>query len=223
MPSPLRLFTLLILLCPPLLATPRVHDFGHGLTYIRIQAIPDDLPSAENTPSAKAWIVDLRGAKTDQSQTRTLLAWLRARPAKDRPALVLLNNDTSQFLSERVINGKIASLITLAPAGSAIEPDIIVETTISADKVAEVALRDEETFGTLVTPSPDKVRWDEATLDKDIKEGGAGLAPEPVETTQALDEKKVETYKPRDLVLARAIQIHRGLLALNTGRKTMQR
>lgn len=196
-------------------AAPQVHDLGQGLGYLQIRSVPADLPGRQDkVPEQQAWVIDLRGAKTDQSQTRTLLAWLRFHSKASAPSLVLLNADTTHMLREMIIEAQWPSLITLAPAPAGFQADILVDANAEADRKAGDAIKEGRKPVELISITQAKVRWDEEVLAKEKSNGGSGIAPPPAELERKPDPAATEAFKPGDPVLARAVQIHRSLLAL---------
>ena len=198
------------------LAAPQVQDLGEGLSYIQIRHVPADIPGKQNAPLAppQAWVIDLRGAKTDQSQSRTLVAWLRFHSKASTPSLVLLNADTTEQLRDMIMDTQWPSMITLAPAPSGFRADILVDTNLEADRKAGDSIEDGKALRELITIKQAKARWDESILAKEKANGGTGLAPMPESVEKKPDEAAAEAFKPNDQVLARAVQIHRSLIAL---------
>jgi len=196
-------------------AGPNQADLGEGLGYVRIMRVPEDLPSTKQTPTERNTLVfDLRDATTDQSQTRTLLAYVKSQVKADRPSLILLNDGTSPMLREMLMDADWPALITLAPARVKFQPDITVEANLEEDRRASLALAEGINPAELIQTKQTKERWDESSLTKDHQDGGAGLGPQPPEPKGKLDENTTKAFTPKDQVLARAVQIHRGMIAL---------
>jgi hypothetical protein len=201
-----RALTLCLLGC--LLAGPGrasiVRDLGLGLTYYRVHRLPDDQPSP---PSGRpgACILDLRYAKSDEASAATLRAWIKFNVSVHAPVFVLENAATDPALLEAVPGGGQPGLIILAPVGAKIGPDIAVRVGPREDRKAYDALDKGADVTSLLSDYPDKPRIDEAYLEK-----------EHIPDSEA-PEVPTEKLPPRPLtdpMLQRAVQLHRGLLAL---------
>lgn len=196
-------------------ASPNQADLGEGLGYVRIMRVPEDLPSTrQGTPERNALVLDLRDAATDQSQTRTLLAYVKSQVKAERPSLILLNDGTTPMLREMLMETAWPALITLAPARVKFHPDITVDTSVEEDRSASLALAEGINPAELIQTKQTKDRWDESSLTKDHQDGGSGVGPQPPEPKGKLDEMQTKAFTPKDQVLARAVQIHRGMIAL---------
>jgi hypothetical protein len=182
-----------------------VRDLGMGLTYYRVHDLPTDQPSP---PSGRpgACIVDLRYAKSDEGSAAALRAWVRFNATPHAPIFLLENARTDPALLAALPGNGQVGLIVLAPADARIGPDFAVRVSEKADRRAYEALEKGADISTLLRDYPDKPRIDEAYLEK--------------EHLADSDAPDVDTDKPApprplvDAMLQRAVQLHRGLLAL---------
>jgi hypothetical protein len=199
-------------------ASGRIEDLGQGLVYLRPDAHADDMALLK-TLAAKSAVLDLRAV----SSCENAAGWLAA--VKDFTVtghfcLVLLSPETAPAL----ISGFSAPLpgcITVGRAAPALGAGILVETPAAADRQACEAIGKGEPLAKLITENADKPRYDEAVL---AKEHAAGLdgeaAPSDDPETFPAPAKTGDVKTPAapapliDAVLERAVQIHRGLLAL---------
>ncbi|HEY1764033.1 MAG TPA: hypothetical protein VGF85_03855 [Opitutaceae bacterium] len=193
------------LLVPFVQAASIPQDLGQGLTYYRIHVLPADLPS---TPTAGpgACVVDLRFAKTDESAAAALKAWLKFNASPQAPIFVLENASTSPALLAAVGTGGPAGLLVIAPDSEGLAPDIAVHVSAEIDAKSYKALDAGTPIQALLKDNPEKPRVDEAYLEKEHLSDGD--APDAASDQQAPPGPLI------DLVLQRAVQIDRGLLAL---------
>ena len=97
-------------------------------------------------------------------------------------------------------------VVVLAPASGKLSPDIAVRVDADTDRRAYDALEKGASLASLLSDNPDKPRIDEAYLEREHLSDG--------------DAPDVASDKPSppsplvDSVLQRAVQLHRGLLAL---------
>lgn len=184
-------------------ATP-ARDLGQGLSYYRVHVLPDDLPS---NPAGKpgACIVDLRFAKSDESAASALKAWIKFNASARTPVFVLENSETVPSILAAVPEGT-GGLVVLAPESDKLGPDVAVRVSPDLDRRAYDALEKGAQVETLLSDYPAKQRIDEEYLEKehlsdsDAQESGSDKPSPPGPLV--------------DLMLQRAIQLHRGLLAL---------
>jgi hypothetical protein len=207
-------------------------DLGRGLTYARLQQLPDDDALLATVWKAPALIIDLRhpvGA-TGQSIPADLPS--RSRTA---PLFILVGPDTPAGLLA-ALRDHAPALITIGLAAPGLTPDIALPLSPEADRRAYDALAAGASAESLISESLAKRRFDEAALARERDSGAAeeeapGLngtdqntalpaarpptaaaAPAPVEIKSA---PPVEPKPPViDAVLQRAVQLHRALLAL---------
>lgn len=186
--------------CP---AATLVRDLGKGLTYYRVHELPADQPSPQSGRPG-ACIVDLRYAKSDEPSAATLRAWIKFNVSVHAPVFVLENAQTDPALLAALPGNGQPGLVVLAPVTDNVAPDIAVHVTPEQDRRAYQALEKGADVGTLLRDFPDKPRIDEAYLEK-----------EHISDSDAPDTPEDKTPLPlTDPLLQRAVQLHRGLLAL---------
>jgi hypothetical protein len=190
-------------------AAPLVRDLGQGLLYYRAHHLPGDLPAAG--PGARvACVLDLRFADGDPAAPAALAAWIGFNATPRTPVLVLANPATSSALLGPLARLDDGGLIVVGPAEAGFHPDIAVNTSPSADRQAYEALDHGTPLAALLSDHPEKPRMDEAELarehlpDSALAEAGPDRKAEPA---------PAQSPAP-DRVLQRAVQIHRGLVAL---------
>jgi len=194
-----------ILLAPGAMGSQPARDLGQGLAYYRVHELPADLPT---NPGARPGpgVLDLRFAKSDEASAGALKAWLMFNATPRTPIFAIENAGTAPALRAAIAPNVAQGLIVLAPLSAKLAPDIEVAVSPEIDQKAYAALEKGASLESLLTDYPDKPRIDEAFLEK-----------EHIPDSQAPD---VPTDKPQaplplvDLLLQRAVQLHRGLIAL---------
>jgi hypothetical protein len=190
-------------LAPALPAATLVRDLGKGLTYYRVHELPNDQPSP---PSGRPGpcILDLRFAKADEGSAATLRAWIKFNVSVRSPIFVLENAHTDPSLLAAITGSGQPGLVLLAPATDKVAPDVTVKVSPAEDRRAYDAAEKGAELATLLSDYPDKPRIDEAYLEK-----------EHIADSEAPDVPADKAPPPlTDKVLQRAVQLHRGLLAL---------
>jgi hypothetical protein len=180
-------------------------SLGSGLTYFRVHELPSDLPS---TPAGRTGpsVLDLRFAKSDGAAASLLGAWVRFNASATTPVFVLENSDTSASLLSLFTGAGNGGVIVLAPAAEKLSPTVSVHVDADTDRRAYQAVEKGASLPSLLADNPGKERIDEAYLEK-----------EHIADSDAPD---IETDKPSppsplvDFMLQRAVQLHRGLVAL---------
>jgi hypothetical protein len=189
---------------------------GQHLDYIRVHEVPADLLSAK--PADGPLVVDLRFATVGSNDGFSLSDWLstRARPAS--PVLVLFNDATQPAITDALAPGYLpGSVITLGPAGSRLAPDIAVAVDAAADRRAYNAFESGAALNSLVEPVTNKQRFDEAELiRRESADNSAKAAPPAPAPGRNGGRGRGPNREPAvvDLVLQRAVQLHRSLVAL---------
>jgi hypothetical protein len=149
-------------------------------------------------------VLDLRFAKGDDATAATLRAWVMFNASAKAPVLALENRETSPALRAAIAAGSAPGLILLAPRSAQLTADIEVPVSPELDRKAYLALEKGATLESLLTDNPEKPRVDEAYLEK-----------EHIPDSEA---PEIPDYKPQpplvDPLLQRAVQVHRGLVAL---------
>jgi len=180
-------------------------DLGHGLSYYRVHELPADLPPA---PSGRPGpcVLDLRFAKSDGPGAGLLSAWVRFNASPAAPVFILENSDTSAALVALFPGGAAGEVIVLAPASEKLSPTVAVHVDPATDRKAYDAVEKGTALASLLADNPAKPRIDEAYLDK-----------EHLSDSDAPDIETDKESPPSPLVDAmvqRAVQLHRGLVAL---------
>jgi len=203
-----RLSTLLLAACalaPAAAGATPARDLGQGLAYYRVRELPRDLPSP---PSGRpgACVLDLRFAKAGEAEASALRAWVTFNVSTHAPIFVLENSMTAPPLLAALPGNGPPGLIVLAPQSARTAPDIAVRVSPEEDRRAYDALESGATVESLLSDYPEKPRIDEAYLEKEhISDGDAPDIPA---------DKPLPPKPLVDAVLQRAVQLHRGLLAL---------
>ena len=210
---------------PALLTAAVEHELQQGLTYLRTEEPALDLAIIEkNLATHPALVLDLRASTADEETASSLRRLLARPPATPRFArFILLSESTAKPLLN-ALRADLPGVVTLAALQSSFTPDIMVATTSEEDAHALDALGRGLSFEKLLSgTTPQKIRYDEASLVRDhaIGNGGSRTFPsEEITEEPAPDEEPGNTTaekippQPVDRVLLRAVQLHRTLLAL---------
>ncbi|HEY1793848.1 MAG TPA: hypothetical protein VGG34_13095 [Opitutaceae bacterium] len=185
-------------------ATPAPRDLGMGLTYYRIHSIPADQP-VPPLGRPGACILDLRYARSDEAGAATLKQWIGFNASSRAPIFVIENGQTDPALLAALSGGRPAGVLVLSPASSRLPADVQVRVSPQEDRRAYEALEKGADIRALITDYPGKPRIDEAYLEK-----------EHIADTDAPDSPEGKPPAPPliDLLLQRAYQMDRGLVAL---------
>jgi hypothetical protein len=224
---PVRLLsslTRLLLLCGlPLtvstLAADAPVDLGDHLIYVRLHGRPDDVAALAAAWKKPALIVDLRYPAAEAAQFLSADLPFRPRPA---PLFVLVGPGTPAH-ALAALRERAPALITLGLPAPGLAPDIELTVKPEDDRHAYEAFDSGTPVGTLLREHLSKQRFDEAALMHERAQGPdrtgapaaepAPAAPKasPAEAHPAADAPPAE---PKDVVLQRAVQLYRALLAL---------
>ncbi len=204
------LLLLAVLAAARLRAAPLERDLGEGLAFVRVHALPADLP--DGPAAGHPTVLDLRYVHGGPAEASGLLAWLKRHASPRTPVFLLANGDTSPALlaplnSPEAVNG----LVILGPAAPGFDPDLALAVPSELERRAYDALENGATIDSLTVARSDKVRNDEAMLAK------ARLADSADEDDSPKPEDKPKPAPPPpvlDPVLQRAVQLDRSLLAL---------
>jgi hypothetical protein len=206
------LVALLFALLPFARAEPFSRDLGQGLAYHRIHQLPADLPTAE-TARRQPCVLDLRYVHAPAPEAAALEAWVKFRATARTPIFILANSDTdTALLAPFTPRQATAGVVVIGAAAPGFAPDIAVKFSRDEERRAYDAIESGVEIATLLNDSPPKPRNDEARLAREHSPD----AP-PVDEEAALAEKLAQpgTRAPIiDLVLQRAVQLHRTLVAL---------
>lgn len=199
-----------ILLASALSAAPLVRELGDGLGYARIAQLPDDIPDTAKVPGP-ALVLDLRNVPATPVTANAFAVWLTLQDRAKAPLLVLLNPDTAPLLRE-VLHSQAGrpGILTLGPTTPDYAPDIVVPISADADRLAYAALDNTCPIADLVSRKLEKPRYDEASLGKSDRE-----LPPPITSEELAAPAPEAPATPHDTLLARAINLHRALRALN--------
>ena len=209
-------FLLLFLVLTGARAAPVERDLGDGLRYFRIHALPADLPIA--ALKAHPVIVDLRYATATAAGAAALDSWLKSHATADAPVLVLLNADTAAALRTGFVAGHRpgVGVITIAPAATALTPDIVLAVSPADDRRAYDAFEHGASVDSLITENPDKPRHDEAEIARERTNPPSESDDADLILKDDAAPKEAAPPPPViDSLLERAVQLHRGLLALH--------
>ena len=201
-------------------------DLGQNLTYLRLQRLQDDLPALTSAWSKPALIIDLRHPAGDGA--KNLANTLPARPGS-APLFVLVGPATP-LGALAMLRARAPALITLGLPAPGLTPDIALTVKPEDDLRAYEALDAGGSIGSLINDKPAGQRFDEASLvhertrdSNDGQQTGAHVedaldvrtpvAP-PAAASDVHAAPATPPAEPKDLVLQRAVQLHRALLAL---------
>ncbi|HEY4990445.1 MAG TPA: hypothetical protein VII09_11590 [Opitutaceae bacterium] len=190
---------------PPSFPATLVRDLGEGLTYYRVHELPQDQP-APVSGRPGACVLDLRYAKADEPDAGVLKAWVLFNVSAHKPIFVLENAQTDPSLLATLQARGPPGLIILAPASAKIGADIVVMVSPAGDRQAYDALEKGAAVTSLLSDYPDKPRVDEAYLEKEH------IADS--ESPEQPTDKPPPPLPLVDAMLQRAVQLHRGLVAL---------
>jgi hypothetical protein len=211
-------FLLLVLLLAAsrgAVAAPLERDLGHGLTYRRVSQLPDDLPAKVAEPH-KALVLDLRFVSADPTAGKAFEAWLRFHANANSPLTILVNAETSPLLLRIFLSAPLPpGVVTIGPPAGEFQADVSVDVSPQADRLAYDALAKGTPVEDLVAHKLDKPRRDEAELARQHANGSTDEeVDDPSSKTAATPASPAIEAPVTDLVLARAVQLHRALLAL---------
>jgi hypothetical protein len=190
-------------------------DLGRGLAYLRVTQLPADLPTKTAEPR-HALVLDLRFASADATDGKAFAAWLKFRANTSAPLTILVNPGTSPLLLRAFLASPLPpGVVTIGPAASEYTVDIPVTVSPQADRLAYDALANGTTIADLIAHKLDKPRRDEAQLARQHTNGGTDEdSDEPSPKPATTPAPPVVEVPVTDLVLIRAVQLHRALLAL---------
>ena len=194
-------------------------DLGQNLSYVRLHKLPDDARILSTAWSAPALVVDLRYPTVDG--TPALPADLPARPPA-APLFVLVGPDTPAGVLAS-LRASAPALITLGLPAPNLTPDIPLSVGPAADRRAYDALEAGAPVESLINVKIKKERFDEAALTREHAEDLAGAAPPapppaappPPAAAPGAPATPAPPPPPVDVVLQRAVQLDRALLALD--------
>lgn len=190
-------------------ATAPVGALGQNLDYLRVREVPAGLAAAKPAPTG-ALVLDLRFATVGANDGFSVGTWLNSHARTNAPVFVLFNSATQPALLDALAPGYLPSgVITLAPSGTRLPPDITIDVDAATDRKAYEAYDQGTALTDLVVTTTAKQRFDETELIRRDAAADAGGKSAPARPPAA------GTPPPLvDAVLQRAVQLHRSLLAL---------
>jgi hypothetical protein len=204
-------------------------DLGQALAYLRVTEANDDAAIVVQTIDRHpALVLDLRSVPSADGLAARIKTALAKPPAPHALRIILINATTAPALVAATTDS-FQSVITIGPKSPAIAPDIAVTTSEEEDRRAFTALATGTAVDKLITDNREKRRYDEARLVQDHANGvtppdsvlpadadddSVTTEPPPTDIKLSNTDKKVGPVPPIDVVLERAIQLHRSLLAL---------
>jgi hypothetical protein len=203
-------------------------DLGQSLAYFRVTDARADQGGLVDTIARRPMLViDLRGLASEADFVTALHAALAKPPAPHAVRIVLINSTTATSVVAALDDDALLSVITLAPRSPGLAADIQTTTTIEEDRRALTAFANGTPVEKLIDDTRDKRRYDEAKLVHDHVNGitpasdelpadadDDAVTSEPAKEKKTNGTEKKAEQPPRDLVLERAVQLHRALLAL---------
>lgn len=197
-------------------------DLGQGLSYTRIGDLTKDAQELQSALSKDAVVIDFRNATSTPDAAAALNIRLDQAPASPRGLRILLVNPGTAAEVVDVLSRIHPRELTVGPKTPAIAPDIVVATPVEEDRKAYEALASGTPLEKLISANPEKRRFDEASLARSHASpaNAADADPDTDESPEApkpaapAPPKLTPPAPPRDLVLIRAIQLHRALTAL---------
>ncbi len=239
--KPLLLALCLFAICPAWAVIQR--DLGQGLNYVRISDLSKDAEELKNALTKEAVVLDLRNTIATPEATAALNLQLNEIPPGMNGVRLILINPTSAAEIVQAVSLPRPRTLTVGPRTPALFTDIAVPTPVDEDRRAYDALADDTPIDGLISSNPGKKRFDEAALtrthtngaaapvtdDAGTEDGAERVTSTPPPSPSTAASKPVEAAasaapaaapagkKPpvrHDLVLERAVQLHRALLAL---------
>lgn len=203
-------------------------DLGQSLHYLRVtDARADKAAVTAAIAQHPQLVLDLRNLNAETDFIAALHDTLAKKPAAPAARFVLINAATSPAVRATLDDDALLSVITLGPKTKALATDIAVSISAEEDARAFAALANGTALEKLIADPVEKRRYDEAKLVQDHTNGVSpadaelpadaedeSVATEPANGKKTNGQEKKATPPPRDLVLERAVQLHRALLAL---------
>ena len=190
-------------------------DLGQNLTYLRLRSLPADAPALTAAWLAPALVVDLRYPAVEGSPA--IPAGLPSRP-RHAPLFVLVGPGTPAD-ALAALRAAAPAQITLGLPAPGVTPDLVLAVDPAADRRAYDALEAGAGLDALINVKIAKERFDEAALAREHEQDQAGnpppdLPPAAPAAPAAPATAPAPPPPPVDVVLQRAVQLHRALLAL---------
>ena len=200
-----QLLGILLIFAVRIIAAPLEHEVGNGLVYVRVRALPGDLPPKPAGRVAPC-IIDVRYVAADAEAAAAFSAWLKSRATSRTPVFVLANAATSiPLLKVLAVHERGTGIAVVGIERGPFRPDVPVKALDEDERRAYDAFEKGMALSALLTDHPNKVRNDEASLSRDrLAEASADAA----------DPANKEAPAPIDATLQRAVHLHRALVAL---------
>lgn len=193
------------------LAAPITRDLGGGLTYVRAAVLPVDLPGQKDL---RACVLDLRYGTGDESAAVAFAAWLKFHSSARTPVFILANAETATPVLEVLASSRLpAGSLTLGLPSPGFSPDVVIKTDADSERRAYNALTQTGSPEALIQENNGKSRYDEATMVREQTEIESPSVSPP--TPEPLADQPRVPPPLLDRTLQRAVQVHRGLSALN--------
>lgn len=222
------LFSVLLLVLPFSLRAAIEKDLGQALLFLRVtDANADQSLLIDTIERRPALVIDLRGLSGEANFVTALHAALAKPPLPHAVRMILINATTAPAIVAALEDDALSSVITLAPRSPKVVADIQIAITAEEERRALEALSNDTPLEKLITYSREKRRYDEAKLVHDHINGitpsddelpldaeDDSVTPESPTKKKPSDTAKKSEQPPHDLVLERAVQLHRSLLAL---------
>ena len=198
------------------------HELIPGLPYFRIADFAKDSADVQTALSNDSVVLDLRFAVGSADAAAAFALQLdKPRPNPHGVRLILINPSSSAAIIEAVSRPRPHQL-TIGPRTPALSPDIAVAASVEEDRRAYDALTSGTSLEKLISSNPEKKRFDEAALAKSRANAAAAEhdddtdSPEVGAVARPVAEKDTPPPPPptpHDLVLERAAQVYRALVA----------
>lgn len=179
-------------------------DLGEGLAYVRLKALPADLPDG---PRAGPLVVDLRFLAAPAEQAAAFGAWLGFQARPGVPLLLVANRETGDELRRVLAAPRAPGVVLIGVPGPGFAPDLAVTASPEVDRQAYAALDAGVALAGLLADHPGKVRQDELSL----RVGGEPARPPAPAAGPGAAEPVIDT------ALQRAVHLHRAHRALRRG------
>jgi hypothetical protein len=193
-------------------ASTPAQDLGQGLIYHRVHQLPADLPTAE-TVRRQPCVLDLRYVQAAAGEAMALEAWVKFRATAHTPIIILANAETTPaLLAPFAARRASAGVIVVGIAGPGFAPDVAVRGSRNEERRAYDAHDAGTALDSLLNDTPDKPRNDEASLAGNHAADAQAESESPV---SGKGSKPSSANTPTiDVVLQRAVHLHRTLVAL---------
>ena len=112
-------------------------DLGEGLAYVRLKALPADLPDG---PRAGPLVVDLRFLAAPAEQAAAFGAWLGFQARPGVPLLLVANRETGEELRRVLAAPRPPGVVLIGVPGPGFAPDLAVTASPEVDRQAYAAL-----------------------------------------------------------------------------------